>query len=281
MEDFLNRLYSYEYFGTYLMISIAVLILLFVIILFFGKKDQKKREIEETKKLQQIKSEDAFKEEDNSLKVETEEIKDPVKEENPSVNEPVIVPSIENITPNIESESLDSANDTLPNIPNSLEVENLTTNIETVEQVENENLEKPVLNAIPNIEEEKISEGPVLEPEVETPLVFDSSDAPEIPEFNLDEIIRSTIDTNNIEPVKEEIDSLTMEMPKIEDAPKSKEVFSSVFVEEVPKEEVKEIKKDDEEDFELPTLKKEKVEVPEEIELPSLNDLSGESYNIK
>ncbi len=281
MEDFLNRLYSYEYFGTYLMISIAVLILLFVIILFFGKKDQKKREIEETKKLQQIKSEDAFKEEDNSLKVETEEIKEPVKEENPSVNEPVIVPSIENITPNIESESLDSASDTLPNIPNSLEVENLTTNIETVEQVENENLEKPVLNAIPNIEEEKISEGPVLEPEEELPLVFDSSDAPEIPEFNLDEIIRSTVDTNNIEPAKDEIDSLTIEMPKIEEAPKPKEVFSSVFVEETPKEKVEELKKDDEEDFELPTLKKEKVEVPEEIELPSLNDLSGESYNIK
>ncbi len=274
MEDFLNRLYSYEYFGTYLMISIAVLILLFVIILFFGKKDQKNREIEETKKLQQIKSEDAFKEEENLSKVEVEDIKEPVKEENPSVNEPVIVPSI-------EEEPLVSEVDTLPNIPTANEIENLTTSIETVSELENNNLEKPILNAIPNIEEEKVSEGPVLEPEEELPLVFDSSDAPQIPEFNLDEIISSTVDTNNIEPAKEEIDSLTMEMPKIEEAPKPKEVFSSVFVEETPKEEVKEIKKDDEEDFELPTLKKEKVEVPEEIELPNLNDLSGESYNIK
>ena len=52
MEEFLNNLYSYEYFGFYLIVSIIVLVLLFIIILFFGKKDQKVREIEATKKLQ-------------------------------------------------------------------------------------------------------------------------------------------------------------------------------------------------------------------------------------
>ena len=69
MEEFLESLYNYEYFGFYLIISIIVLVLLFLVILFFGKKDQKVREVEATKKLQQINAE-AFKEEETKEKVE-------------------------------------------------------------------------------------------------------------------------------------------------------------------------------------------------------------------
>ena len=72
MEGFLDKLYSNEYFGFYLIIAIIVLVILFLVVLFFGKKDQRKREIEATKKLQQI-NVDTFKEEDNFAKLEVNE----------------------------------------------------------------------------------------------------------------------------------------------------------------------------------------------------------------
>jgi len=66
MEEVLNKLYSYEYFKVYFITSIIILIILFIIILFFGKKDQKTREIEATKRLQQLNLDDnAFKDTNN------------------------------------------------------------------------------------------------------------------------------------------------------------------------------------------------------------------------
>ena len=41
--DFLESLYSIENFGIYLFVIIGILVILFLIVLFFGKKDQKKR----------------------------------------------------------------------------------------------------------------------------------------------------------------------------------------------------------------------------------------------
>lgn len=51
MIDFLEKMYSYEYFPQILFGSIAVLLILLVIVIFFGKKDEKARK-EETKRLE-------------------------------------------------------------------------------------------------------------------------------------------------------------------------------------------------------------------------------------
>ena len=291
MEEFLNRLYSYEYFGTYLMISIAVLILLFIIILFFGKKDQKKREIEETKKLQQINSEEnAFKEENNQVDVKVEE-KEIKTLENKNLEDTIIVPNIENI--DVNESIVKEMPETIPNINN----DNEQVKVETLEDISKN---EEIITPLPNItdsnnlikEDNFISLGESLtskEPEVnqpildkieEKPIVFnndfdvlDVNETPEVPEFNFDEIIKEIEDTK--EPIKQDIS-------------KAPEVFSSVFVEEKKPEVEKvvepqiESKDEDDLDMELPTLKKTvKEEVKnEEIELPSLNDLSGETYNI-
>ena len=44
--DLLENLYNIENFGIYLFIAIGILIILFLVILFFGKKDEKKRKLE-------------------------------------------------------------------------------------------------------------------------------------------------------------------------------------------------------------------------------------------
>jgi len=49
--EFLNKLYESEYFGIGLFIVISFLVVTFLIVLFFGKKDEKKRKLEETTKL--------------------------------------------------------------------------------------------------------------------------------------------------------------------------------------------------------------------------------------
>ena len=310
MEEFLNRLYSYEYFGTYLMIAIIVLLLIFVIVLFFGKKDQKNREIEETKKLQQINVENTFKEEDNKTAVET--INTPVNDTsnevmgnipetldtnipvsniaNENIPEPTPEPALETSFDNTSNPALDNTI-VVPNIE-ILNDNNFDKNIESPinNPVESLEPEKNVIETL-NFEEPKANEEPftpVFAKEEEKPFVFndtpipDTADAPKIPEFNFDDIIKNIEEENKKEEIKEN------------DA-KNKEVFSSVFVEEpkidLPKaevkEEVKDIPKEEELEMELPTLKKnisnnnDVMEETVKIDLPSLNDLTGESYDVR
>lgn len=120
MRDLLNTLYNYEYFGIYLMVSISVLILLFIIILFFGKKDKKEREIEATKRLEQVNA-DAFKEENTVSSVEIAN--------NFQTNE-VPTEQVQNISPeNLENDTLVFPTIENPSIEN-LEV-NPSTNLES------------------------------------------------------------------------------------------------------------------------------------------------------
>ena len=73
MMDFIYELYQNDNFVLYLTIALVILIVLFVLVLIFGKRDQK---LEETKRLQKI-DVDAFKEEKNDevAKVEVKEEK--------------------------------------------------------------------------------------------------------------------------------------------------------------------------------------------------------------
>ena len=87
MTNFLNNLYEMDNIILILTCVLVGLIILFVIILIFGKKDQK---LEETKRLQKI-TEESFKEEKTEpvkLEVEEEEIKLPeLKEDTVEVKE--------------------------------------------------------------------------------------------------------------------------------------------------------------------------------------------------
>ena len=277
MEEFLNKLYNYEYFGMYLMIAIAVLVLLFIIVLFFGKKDQKKREIEETRKLQQINNTDAFKEESNveSVEVPKEEVKEPVVTQEQLENDTIIVPNINDLTADVKDEV------------NNIEMPEPILPKEEVNE-EPLNIEFNDASDFSNEKMESIAE-PVLDKIEEKPLVFNDDASEEEPTFTMPE-------DNNTEPTVPLVDvpdfnldeiSSEVEEIKKESVTKPTEIFSSVYAPqkeeiELPKVEEKKINKDDL-DIELPTLKKDKEK--EEIEMPELNDynfdnIAGEDYNI-
>lgn len=80
--DFLNKLYESNYFGIGLFTVISFLVVTFLVVLFFGKKDEKKRKLEETNSLKIENNNQAFKEVSETTPVEgpipivpTEEIK--------------------------------------------------------------------------------------------------------------------------------------------------------------------------------------------------------------
>lgn len=281
MEEFLNNLYSYEYFGLYLIIAIIVLVLLFIIILVFGKKDQKVREIEATKKLQQINA-DAFKEEVTEEKLE-------VNNQN-ALEDTILMPSIEDapILQGVEEEN---------------EIPEPVLPVETEEKVVEESVAEPIFEA-PKFE---IDEEPILERLEEKPLTIDNTNIfnndflNEFVEEKNEEIIEPVIFKEPEEKVFEEeievpkfnFEELVKEVEEVkqnETYTKGPQIFSSVYVPE-KKEEVKEEKievpSSNEEDlgFELPSLKKEEPKQEELIEKPILTDynldeLSGESYTI-
>lgn len=288
MEKFLNQLYSYEYFGIYLIISIIILVLLFIIILFFGKKDKKEREIEATKKLLQINDENAFKEDSIEEKLEIGNINSENLE-----NDTLIMSSIEDV-PSINTISENEIPD--PVLPVQEEVKE-----EIIEPVIESPVVEPIITEKKTEESNKIeTNSPILSKVEEKPLIFNElnidsdlkedikpvetpvveTDEIEVPTFNFDEIVK------DVEQTKKE-----------QTYTKGPQIFSSVYVPEkeeieLPKES-EEVKIDSDLDFELPSLKKEvateeeKNEKQEEkIEMPVLNDynldnLSGETYTIK
>ena len=73
--DFLDKLYSSNYFGIGLFAVIAFLVVTFLIVLFFGKKDEKKRKLEAT---QNISTENSFKETSTPTPVEIPKDPEPV-----------------------------------------------------------------------------------------------------------------------------------------------------------------------------------------------------------
>lgn len=288
MEKFLNNLYSYEYFGFYLIISIIVLILLFLIILFFGKKDQKHREIEATKKLQQINSE-AFKEDSLEEKVEINNVL-----EEKALEDTIIVPNIEEV-PTL---NFVETNDEIPE-PELPAVE------EGAEIIKEEKIE------IPTFEEVKVDDNiePILERIEEKPLVIDNTNiftndfVKEIQELEETPVLKQEEikQTEEIEVPVFNFDEVVKDVEEVKNTnnySKGPQIFSSVYVPEkkvetkeieLPKIEVEVEKALEDLEFELPTLKKEEPKVVEEnnekIEIPVLNDynldeLSGETYTI-
>lgn len=305
MEELLNKLYSYEYFGIYLMISIIVLIALFIIILFFGKKDQKEREIEATKKLQQINN-DAFKDDSLEQKLEIENV---TKEQ--LENDTIAVPTIEDV-PSIMATSDNEIPEPVLPIQEAMPAES-NNSVEPVAEISLETpvedipvVDIPVIET-PVVEQEKEEEtAPLLEKVEEKPLIFNdfSLDMPSVPEDVQVEPIAPVVEQETEEEIEvptfnfDEILQGVEETKKEQTYTKGPEIFSSVYVpekevEDTPATEEPVVKASVQEEleFELPTLKKDVIEeqkqeeVKEEIEVPELNDynldeLFGETYTI-
>ena len=71
MKDFIVSLYSNENFPIFLGLFIILLVIAFVVVYYWGRKDQK---LVETRKLEKLKVEDAFKETSEKEKAETKEL---------------------------------------------------------------------------------------------------------------------------------------------------------------------------------------------------------------
>ncbi len=261
MQEFFNNLYSIENFTLYLIIAIAVLVVLFIIVLFMGKKDQK---LEETKRLEKLSLEkNGFKDLSDKVKAETPVVKEEKKKE--------VVDIL------------------LPPIPSPTELKEETPKEETKVEEKKEDvvIEKPILeeikpepikllnkeetNSISRKEEVAVkSENKVIEPVISSEI--------KLPELNFDEVINEIAE----DPKKEE-------MKKEESTFKKTELFSSVYAPpkndntiDLTNEEIKEeikvepIKSIDNEVIDLP---KKKAKVGE-VKQFDFNNISGETYNI-
>lgn len=266
MEEFLNTIYNYEYFGFYLIMSIIILVVLFLIILFFGKKDQKNREIEATKKLQQI-NEDAFKEENGEEKLEINSIN---KESN--LEDTIVVTNFDDMpTLNYVEENEDIPEPELPIIERATEEVKDENNGDMFEPLLEKIEEKPLV-----LDNTNIFSSELVNNEDEVDKEFKKeNDEIEVPKFNLESIIKDT-----------------EELKMVEKPLNSEPIFSSVYVPQKEESETKTVeipvkKAMEDLEFELPSLKKEEIseEKSEQIQVPILNDynldeLSGETYNI-
>ena len=304
MMDFIYELYQNDNFVLYLTITLVILIVLFVLVLIFGKRDQK---LEETKRLQKI-DVDAFKEEKkDEVKVEVP-AKEPEEIKTEKVEE--VKEEIKPVTTE-EPKVAKSIFDDTQVLPIADKVENKATDEEikvtTFEPIKvEEKQEEPVVEEANNKEVNK----PLIDIEEESKPI----NIKELDEINFDDIYLEK-DLGELENIKNEFDSIKIpEVKEVKEEKKeekviernetklfkpSPQVFSSVFVKkeepvvEEVKEEIKTEEKpkvnlfsiqDDEEEIELPPLKsteEKKEENKEEVKIFSFDDISGETYNIK
>ena len=169
--NFLDKLYSSNYFGIGLFAVIAFLVVTFLIVLFFGKKDQKKRKLEETQKLE---AKDTFKETSVPTPVEIPVNPEPVAPINLETNtnenlepvkpvvEPSIVTPVEPVIPVMPVPPINSFSEE----PKEEYVDNLILE-ESVKPVIEEPKIEPIINTRPIINERIVEEVPqrvTLEP---------------------------------------------------------------------------------------------------------------------
>ena len=284
MMDFIYDLYQNDNFVLYLTIALVILVILFVVVLFFGKKDQK---LEETKRLQKIELDNAFKEENTEpTKVEASE----VKEEKPKVEEELPKKSIFDETSSIPLVKEEVSEDVKIEEPQNVEVTTFEPKIEEKPKVEEkmvslvEEEDKPLFMPNSDIDDigKDLSELEKLKEE------FRSMDLPKEeskPIFSDEDVIPSRLDRK----VEEKEIPSRLNNKNEEKKYKPSAVFSSVFVnnkdEQKEAEEVKpEVKEEpkkvslftiEDDDLELPTLKKD-----EKKEVNNIDNITGETYNI-
>lgn len=286
MAEFLNKLYSIPNFTTYLIIAIAVLVVVFLLILFLGKRDQK---IEETKKLEKI-NVDGFKEVDEEpVKVEipkesekTEILITPVPPVNNEVKEELVFPEVSNQA--VETPVIEDSKPEIPMPEVSFPVEETVKPV--LEESEEPKIEEPSFTNIEIPEEPTVSE-PIFEPTVEIPIIHKEEKKEIIvpkapiqteevkiasePKESMDKIPEIEIPDFNFDELSNSLNSEYQDNSEKKFAPN--EVFSSVYVE-----------KENTEDMEMPKLKEEKEEPkdnPTVLEPFTFDSINGETYNLK
>ena len=304
MKEFLDKLYSYENFGLWLMISIIILVLLFIVILFLGKKDKKNREIEATRKLQQLNDENAFKEESKVEAVETKE----VKQEEPVVNlndKPLEAPLINNVevnnaevkpevpvqeeAPIISLSELDKKNEKL-NQNNEItkeftapildaiqeEIKLPDIEISNANEVNNnkDNIEMPKVNETNNINVEMPKEE--TDKPLEMPLLFNEETELNVgmQDNNNKEVVNDTKEESlpEIKVPEFDLDSVINEITQEIKIPQgNREVFSSVYTKEENN------NKEEEMEVTLPELKN----VNDRAKVPTSDELDFELPTLK
>lgn len=309
MMDFIYELYQNDNFVLYLTIALVILIVLFVLVLIFGKRDQK---LEETKRLQKI-DVDAFKEEkkEDVTKVE-------VKEE-PNESEILETTTKEEVSATNVTEEVKPAK----SIFDDTQVLPIASNEEKKEDSKELTEEINVVTFEPKNVEVSKEDVPLIKDEIKEeksvkPLFGDveEEDKPiKLDEISFDDLAIEK-DLGELENIKNEFDSI--KIPDVNEVKKeekvierneskpfkpSPQVFSSVFVkkedpvvEEVKEENTLPEKKeevhktslfsiqDDEDTIELPPLKmqkKKEEEKTEEVKTFSFDGISGETYDIK
>lgn len=303
MQDILNSLYEIPNFTTYIAIVIAVLIVLFLLVLFLGKKDQK---LEETKKLQKIEL-DTFKETSEPVKLEavvTNELIDSKVEETmaipvletselSSMEDTVIMPVVSELPEETTFDTIKDLTSVEPNFTPEVQIE------KTPVMSMNNNYDiNAMINSLTNGPEETVVTPEVEATEVELPRIKEEIKFEEVipdenivlPEFNFEDVISSISDevketpsVSSLElpkeekvilPIIEEKEEMIMPEIKTEESIKkvvNTPIFSSVYV---PKKE--------EEIIDLTSVTQIKKESTEEVESnASFNAIMGESYNIK
>lgn len=280
--EFLYKLYDNEYFGIALFIVIAILIFLFLLILFFGKKDEKKRKLEETKRLE-LESTNAFKETNENVEsLEIPEIAQPTL----NVEQENTVPLESNDEVVLNTPTLDVSSVNSDNINNTVSSDNNLLNSQTAD-LDSIDLQSNILNNNEVIDLPKTSDLATNENSLDIDNLFQTNI--ELPKEN------STVDNHQ----------LNIEMPEIKeekhDALKVEAPFSSVYINnqedinkaELPKKNVQPL------GFELPKMAesnnvthepddlKEEKEVKTEPEISKISDfdslfgdIENETYNI-
>lgn len=207
--EFLYKLYDNKYFGITLFIVIAILIFLFLLILFFGKKDEKKRKLEETKKLE-LENANTFKETDENVEsLEIQEIAQPNLDlENTSDVSNEIVQN------NIEQ----SNDDILLEIP-KLNIDDVVVKPELNSSIQDDNAINNLSFELPKIDES----------------IEKNDGNNELNDINIDDLFQTNIELpkedekieNNlsVEPVKEEVQENSNSTFRTVEAP-----FSSVYI---------------------------------------------------
>lgn len=278
--EFLYRLYSYNYFGIGLFIVITVLAFSFLVILFFGKKDEKAREIE------------------NAKKTESENLVKSSVEDNENTQEELKVETIDTMPSQIEEPAFEMANEEINISENRNEIENMETEeaidpfIAQPDSLDEFNVTEEISNSAPMdvAEPKEISyDTDVFNFEFDANSVNDEFSTKEYAEENP---IENNLDLEQFNvPIEESVPErleepsyMTPEVPSIETeefveqrkAPMPT-VFSSVYLNnekatEVPQEEPKVEMTRSEKVNEIPTPTKPTFEMPKKIELPKRNN---------
>ncbi len=262
MQEFFNNLYNIENFTLYLAIAIGVLVVVFFIILFIGKKDQK---LEQTKKLQKL-AKEGFKEESAPVKVETKKaetvdillqpstIKAP--EENKVVPSSEVVPEIEVYDPTKDASLIESTKVAEPEVfedvkPAEVKEFDLSGSIKTnemdVKPLLDEKLDDTLIFSPSALTEEiklpEVKEEPKVNLDFSKEVEVSYSDDIKLPTFDFEETLKPNVEEVKIaERVKEDIKTESFEPVKFTSSP----VFSSVYA---------------------PAKEEVKVEVPSEVEI--------------